>query len=446
MTVKFSDLFSGIGGFHAVGEAFGWSNVYACDIDQKAREVYEKNWGIKPNFDLTMDANDSAMQIPKHDVLFAGFPCQPFSKSGKQRGMDEARGTLFWNIAKVIEKRKPKIIVLENVANLAGPRHRHEWEVILRTLREFGYRVSDEPLIVSPHQIKRNYGGRPQNRPRIYILATFVPVRLRNRYPLSTFGIETREFSVAKDEMDWNLKVDLGSKAIKRVKSQDSLKLNESELYWLNLWEDLLQQFIYKRGESRLPGFPIWADVWLGNMKVRRDDPIWKKDFIFKNLDFYESNRRKIDKWLRSAEYLAALPPSRRKFEWQAGDSKSIFECLIQLRPSGIRVKRANYAPAAVAITQTPILGHLLRRLSIEEVSYLQGNPRWFDFGGQSDNQTYRQLGNGISVGAAFQTIRALIDRDEDILMNTCPEIVTSVRSAPKNPDVALKRLRTSLF
>ncbi len=73
------------------------------------------------------------MEVPKHDVLTAGFPCQPFSKSGQQRGMDEARGTLFWNICRVLEKRKPSLVILENVRNIAGPRHTHEWDVIIRS-------------------------------------------------------------------------------------------------------------------------------------------------------------------------------------------------------------------------------------------------------------------------------------------------------------------------
>lgn len=446
MAINFSDLFSGIGGFHAVGEAFGWSNVYACDTDLKARQIYAKNWGVTPNTDITIDANELVVKVPNHDVLFAGFPCQPFSKSGKQKGMDEARGTLFWNIARIIEKRRPKILVLENVANLAGPRHRHEWEVILRTLRELGYRVSDEPLIISPHQIKRNYGGRPQNRPRIYILATYVPPRLRNKFTLLGNAVEMKKITLTKDEMDWNLKEDLDFKISGSNRDFDLLKLSENELYWLNIWEDLLKRFVFKSGESRLPGFPIWADVWLGNIQVKRNDPIWKKDFIFKNLDFYSANKKKIDSWLKNSNYLETLPSSRRKFEWQAGDARSIYDCLIQLRPSGIRVKRANYSPAAVAITQTPILGHLKRKLSVEEISYLQGLPNWFDFGEQSDIHSYRQLGNGISVGAAFQAIRALISRDEEILLSTIPEIVESVKKAPKNPDTALKSSRKRLL
>jgi DNA (cytosine-5)-methyltransferase 1 len=439
MTVRYADLFCGIGGFHAVGEAFGWSSNYACDIDQRAREVYENNWGMLPNSDITTDANEKVLNVPNHDVLFAGFPCQPFSKSGKQRGMDEARGTLFWNIAKIVEKRKPKILVLENVTNLAGPRHRHEWEVILRTLREFGYRVSDEPLVISPHQIKRDLGGRPQNRPRIYIVATYVPPRLRSKFPLVAQNVSMESVVNQKSDLDWNLHSDLKSASIKINTDIDNLKLNENELYWLNLWEDLLNRFSFKKGESRLPGFPIWADVWLGNIKIKRSDPLWKKDFIYKNLDFYDSHKRKIDSWLKATDYLDSLPNSRRKFEWQAGDSKSIYDCVIQLRPSGIRVKKSNYAPAAVAITQTPILGQLKRKLSTEEVAYLQGLPFWFTFRNQSDVQTYRQLGNGISIGAAYQAVRALVERDEEILLKTNPEIVKTVRKSPASPDKALR-------
>ena len=92
------------------------------------------------------------MNVPAHEVLAAGFPCQPFSKSGAQRGMDETRGTLYWNILQIIEERKPKVVLLENVRNLAGPRHLHEWQVIIETLRDEGYRVSETPgdLLAAP--------------------------------------------------------------------------------------------------------------------------------------------------------------------------------------------------------------------------------------------------------------------------------------------------------
>lgn len=440
MDIKFADLFSGIGGFHAIGSVFGWSGAYACDIDSKARNIYDLNWQMQPSEDITKDASKTVMRVPKHEVLFAGFPCQPFSKSGKQNGMDEARGTLFWNIAKIIKVKKPKLVILENVANLAGPRHKHEWKVIIRTLRELNYRVSDEPLIISPHNILPQYGGRPQTRPRIYIAATYVPKKLQKKYTLFADNLNLESVVVKNNSTSWNLLSDLKMDSKLTNKQEEMLKLNKQEEYWLKVWENLLNRFPKVKNESRLPGFPIWADVWLGNIKIKRTDPVWKKDFINKNLEFYIKNKKVIDSWLKEYSKLDDIPASRRKFEWQAGDTSSVYDCLIQLRPSGIRVKRANYVPAAVAITQTTIVGKLHRKLSIREVARLQGLPDWFSFKNQSDSLTYKQLGNGISIGAGYQCIKALIERDKEILSITCKEIVKTVTSAPRNPDTKLRK------
>ena len=440
MDIKFADLFSGIGGFHAIGSVFGWSAAYACDIDSKARNIYDLNWQMQPSEDITKDASKTVMRVPKHEVLFAGFPCQPFSKSGKQNGMDESRGTLFWNIAKIIKVKKPKLVILENVANLAGPRHKHEWEVIIRTLRELNYRVSDEPLIISPHNILPQYGGRPQTRPRIYIAATYVPKKLQKKYTLFADNINLESVVIKNNSNSWNLLSDLKMDSKLTKKQEEMLKLNKQEEYWLKVWENLLNRFPKVKNESRLPGFPIWADVWLGNIKIKRTDPVWKKDFINKNLEFYIKNKKVIDSWLKKYSKLNDIPASRRKFEWQAGDTSSVYDCLIQLRPSGIRVKRANYVPAAVAITQTTIVGKLHRKLSIREVARLQGLPDWFSFKNQSDSLTYKQLGNGISIGAGYQCIKALIERDKEILSITCKEIVKTVTSAPRNPDTKLRK------
>jgi len=172
MPFKYVDLFAGIGGFHAALSALGGTCEYASEIDENASRIYLRNWGLKPAGDITLAANEENMDVPSHDVLVGGFPCQPFSKSGKQLGMEEARGTLFWNIARIIEVHKPKIVLLENVRNIAGPRHSHEWEVIIRTLRDLGYRVSSQPLVVSPHRIAPEFGGRPQIRERVLIAAT----------------------------------------------------------------------------------------------------------------------------------------------------------------------------------------------------------------------------------------------------------------------------------
>lgn len=438
MPIRFVDLFAGIGGFHAVGHAFGWSPAYACDIDQHAREIYEHNWSFSPATDITEDANDNIMRIPSHDVLFAGFPCQPFSKSGKQNGMDEARGTLFWNIAKTIEVHKPSVVLLENVPNLAGPRHKDDWKVILKTLRDLGYRVSSEPLIVSPHRIPRNFGGRPQTRKRIYIAATYVPKKSIKNFPLDAEQVEIKHFDWHPD--DWDLLSDIKMEKVSEREEYKKLKITTSERNWLNAWDEFVRDVLVARNNEKLPGFPLWADVWLGNIKKTSSDPEWKVDFIKKNRKFYEEHRKVIDTWLKKHDYLAEFPSSRRKLEWQAGEVKSIYKCLIQLRPSGIRVKKINYAPALVAITQTTIVGPLRRRLSVREVAQLQGLPSWFSFRSQSQSKSYKQLGNGISIGCAFQVLKGLAERDAEVLKDVNPKLLKSIQAAGDSPDTHLKQ------
>ena len=438
MPIRFVDLFSGIGGFHAVGHAFGWSPVYACDIDEHARNIYQKNWSFIPSIDITVDANDKVMNIPGHDILFAGFPCQPFSKSGKQNGMDEARGTLFWNIAKTIEAHKPTVILLENVPNLAGPRHKNDWNVIIKTLRNLGYRVSSEPLVVSPHKIPKKLGGRPQTRKRIYIAATFVPSAQRRKYPLDTDQVTLKNSEWHPDK--WNLLSDIKMGGKLTGDEAKKLKIGKPEELWLDAWDEFVKEILVVRNHEKLPGFPIWADVWLGNIKKSSTDPEWKTDFIQKNRKFYQDHKKVIDRWLKKNDYLEAFPASRRKLEWQAGEAKSIYKCLIQLRPSGIRVKKINYAPALVAITQTTIVGPLRRRLSVSEVAQLQGLPSWFSFESQPNAKSYKQLGNGISIGCAFQVLRALAERDKDIIKISNPKLLKSIQTSGDNPDVHLRK------
>ena len=154
MTVRFIDLFAGIGGFHAAATAFGWECVFANEIDPAAASIYKQNWEIDALGNIhDFTRGDRKRAVPAHDVLFAGFPCQPFSKSGKQLGMEEDRGSLFHDIAYILEKHKPSLVVLENVRNIAGPRHAHEWKYIIEKLRSLGYRVSSQPFVVSPHRI-----------------------------------------------------------------------------------------------------------------------------------------------------------------------------------------------------------------------------------------------------------------------------------------------------
>lgn len=433
MSFKFVDLFAGIGGFHAALTALGGECVMASEIDPAAIGVYSANWEIEPKGDITLIANDNFVRVPSHDVLVGGFPCQPFSKSGKQKGMDETRGTLFWNIAKIIEEKRPSMVLLENVRNLAGPRHVHEWAVIIDTLRDLGYRVSEIPLVVSPHLIHPDFGGRPQSRERILIAATKIP---RGTSPSDVDPIDLQDFYKGWDPQDWNLIKDLPvSRKLSSSDLQD-LALADSEVAWIEAWNEFVLDFKKNNKGKQLPGFPIWADEFVSKKKLRipKGTPEWKENFLRKNSELYEANQTWIDAWLARWDYLQDFPPSRRKLEWQAQDEKDLWSCLMHFRPSGIRAKKLTYVPALVAITQTSIVGPLRRRISVREAARLQGFPETFDFGDQKSSQSYKQLGNAVNVGVIYNVIRAQARRDAKLLKGK-QELLDALLNAPDNPD-----------
>jgi DNA (cytosine-5)-methyltransferase 1 len=439
MTFKFVDLFAGIGGFHAALGAMGGTCVYASEWDEDSARIYERNWNLKPDGDITLSANDEVMNVPDHDVLVGGFPCQPFSKSGKQLGMEETRGTLFWNIAKIIEVRKPSIVLLENVRNITGPRHIHEWKVIIKTLRDLGYRVSTKPMVVSPHLIRPEFGGRPQVRERVFIAATRIPKGIPNfKIDVDIPSLEP----VMKDwnPQEWNLGRDLPLEKVTKNDYKKSLTLSESEQEWIEAWNNFVLLFREKQIKNQIPGFPIWADEWVDRKKLRipKGTPDWKRNFLIKNAEFYTENKKVLDKWLKKWKNLESFPPSRRKFEWQAQDANSLLETIMHFRPSGIRAKKATYVPALVAITQTSIIGKQLRRISTREGARLQGLPEWFDFADQPNPLSYKQLGNGVNVGAVYNVIKAQVLRDIDLLANQT-ELIKAVLGSPASPDSNLK-------
>lgn len=434
MSFKFVDLFAGIGGFHGALSALGGECVYASEIDRAAARVYSRNWGLVPDGDIMLAANDSTMNVPEHDVLVGGFPCQPFSKSGKQKGMDEARGTLFWNIAKIIEVRQPRIVLLENVRNIAGPRHVHEWEVIIETLRILGYRVSSKPLVVSPHRIHPNYGGRPQVRERVFIAAT------RTGKPGHFLGEDPGIPSIEKFQENWNIQKwnlakDLPIDSRLSAEEKKLASLGENETFWIKAWDEFIQLFREAHPQQNPPGFPLWADSWVEvkDLEIPEGTPKWKANFLRKNAEFYTENKKFIKVWLKKYSNLEDFPSSRRKLEWQAQDAKSLYETVMHLRPSGIRAKKATYLPALVAITQTSILGKHKRKISVREGARLQGLPEWFDFLDQAQSTTFKQLGNGVNIGAVYNVMKALVLRDLDLL-GLESGLVKSVLGAPSDP------------
>ncbi|MBN2379361.1 DNA (cytosine-5-)-methyltransferase [candidate division WOR-3 bacterium] len=161
-SLSFIDLFCGIGGFRLAGEEAGWRCVFSCDIDPEAQRAYQANFGEMPEGDIRKI--DSSV-IPDHDILLAGFPCQPFSIIGDRKGFDDTRGTLFFEIARIISAKKPQAFVLENVKQLATHHRGGTLHRILEVLRGLGYFVDYRILNAL------NF-GLPQKRERIFIVGT----------------------------------------------------------------------------------------------------------------------------------------------------------------------------------------------------------------------------------------------------------------------------------
>lgn len=390
----FVDLFAGIGGFHAALSGVGGRCLLAVEKDAEAARVYEDNWGMPALGDVTKEGWMDAV-TEKVNVVCGGFPCQPFSKSGVQRGMDEARGTLFYNILECLEAWKPDVVLLENVRNLAGPRHRHEWEVIVASLRDLGYQVASEPLIVSPHWISPEEGGAPQNRERVYIVGTLVG---REAAWAVAGELGTVQLSKWAGAARWNLERDLPVQAESELEEVElkELSWSKAEELWISAWSSLVEQLLAAGVE--LPRFPVWVDSWYS--PVSSSAPAWKTAIEEKNRVFYRANWEMLDDWVGLWK-VNSFPASRRKLEWQAGDARSFDECLVQLRPSGLRVKKATHTGALVAIDQRPFMVSRGRRLSIRECARLQRFPETFTFRSVSTRAAAKQLGNAVHVGSA---------------------------------------------
>lgn len=158
---KYISLFAGIGGFDFGLNAVGGECVFASENDRFAAKSYETLHGDKPHGDIReIEAGD----VPDHDIIAAGFPCQSFSISGKRGGFEDARGTLFFEVARIASEKQPKVLLLENVKGLVGHDKGKTLDTIVKTLNEIGYRVDFEVL-------NSKYFGVPQNRERIFIVA-----------------------------------------------------------------------------------------------------------------------------------------------------------------------------------------------------------------------------------------------------------------------------------
>lgn len=181
--IKFIDLFCGIGGFHVAMDEACQENelisecVFSSDIDTFCQDSYEVNFGQRPIGDIT---KVDEKEVPDHDILFAGFPCQPFSIIGQMQGFNDIRGTLFFDIARIIKHKQPKAFVLENVKQLIGHDKGRTLKTIIKTLQELGYHVQYAVLNAIDY-------GLPQKRERVIIVGHKQPIMFSFPAPVRPF-------------------------------------------------------------------------------------------------------------------------------------------------------------------------------------------------------------------------------------------------------------------
>jgi DNA (cytosine-5)-methyltransferase 1 len=432
--MRFVDLFAGLGGFHLALERLGFECVYASESDPVLRDLYKRNFDNTPIFG---DIRRTKQHVPAHDILCAGFPCQPFSKSGAQAGvLDATRGTLFHDIIDVARKHRPKFVILENVGNFERHDSGNTWQVVRRALELLGYTVrgtehkaSGGHGLISPHQF-----GFAHHRERFFVVAHLG-------------SLPSDPFPRAQFKADKSLR-QLVDDIRMSAKDRKETALTAQQIECINTWNSILRVL---PPDAELPAAPLWSDEFgakypydpttpyamplpeLATSVGRRYPdsattrgellsllpayartrqnkfPEWKTRFIRYNREWYQHYRSYLPTDL--IRKLRTFPPSLRKLEWNCnGDPRNLWDCVLQFRPSGLRAKRYTAIPALVAMTTTqiPILGPKRRFLTRGEGLLLQGFPSEFELP-ESRSRAFSALGNAVHVDVVEMLIKELL-------------------------------------
>ena len=422
--MRFVDLFCGLGGFHLALRRLGHECVFASEIDDELRDLYEENFGMRPDGNIRDIPNS---RIPNHDVLCAGFPCQPFSKAGEQNGVECPKwGDLYEDhVLRIVKQRKPTYVLLENVPNIQYHGNGKTWRRVVGALKRAGYDVQAHRL--SPHEF-----GVPQIRERVFIVGSRGGL---NGFAWPKPTTTASELSI-RDVLD--------------RRPPNAPRLSRQVVRCLETWQDFLRRS--PRSVELPSSFPLWSMEYeatypfeeetpysrgldrLGRYKGAHGIPLmlatpeerlqllpsyartkrgkrfpgWKIDFIRDNRAFLAENKRWIDRWLPK---ILEFPPSLQKLEWNCkGEERNIWQYVIQFRASGVRVKRPTTAPSLVAMTSTqvPIIGWERRYMTPRECSRLQ-SMQGLRYLPNSLTRAYESLGNAVNAKVVELVAKALL-------------------------------------
>jgi DNA (cytosine-5)-methyltransferase 1 len=385
------DLFAGIGGFHCAMDKVSNGKakcLFASEIDDDAAKTYKLNFPETTVYgDIRKITKEQCKQV---DVICGGFPCQTFSKAGKQDGFKDPRGTLFKEIIRIInyfpDDKKPKILILENVRNLVSHDNGDTWKTIRNEIEKSGYTIADKPYVVAPKDF-----GIPQLRDRAVILAVRKDIYCGN----IDFAVERRPHN------NCCITSILETGLSKNDKKKYAISSYEKRA--LNCWNDFMQHM-----KIKTIGFPIWSDEFGKDYDIS-DLPDWKQKFIRDNRKLYSENKDFIDSWLAKWDIRQTFTPTNRKFEWQASTYiDNIYDGIIQFRTSGIRVKRLTESPALVAMVHLPIIGPEKRFITPREAARLQSFPECYKFN-EGDFLIYKQLGNAVNVSVISEMFKMFV-------------------------------------
>ena len=381
--LRFIDLFCGIGGFHQALHKLGGKCVLACDIDKDCRTVYKDNYGIEPVVDVKKIDEKT---MPDFDIICGGFPCQAFSNGGKKKCFEDERGLLFDEIVRIAKEKKPKFMFLENVKHILKVSNGEVITYIKDKIASIGYHL--QLFQISPH----NY-GIPQQRERVYFVC------IRNDIYNGTDIILPKYTGKIQFEAFLDKKADI----------HDKYFIKGDTLNVLETWDEMVK--VFEVGEKISPTIMI-NDAYKNYTETEINAfPYWKKDYIMKNRPLITKYRTKFDEWYRKHSVILQKREIYGKLEWQTGPvtaNDSIFNHFIQIRQSGIRVKKGKYFPTLVAISQIPIYGREKRYITPRECARLQSFPDSFKLPVE-DKKSYKQLGNSVNVDNVFTVIHSTL-------------------------------------